>query len=124
MKKLPYGKAISYSGYREGQSPHTRTYPSYEEIKEDYNTISDFYKDKQVIITETGWPTASSRGIDAKLANGKNQKRYLKEMKAWSEEEKITIFFFEAFNEPWKGSSDANEPEKHWGIYDVNRKEK
>jgi exo-beta-1,3-glucanase (GH17 family) len=45
-------------------------------------------------------------------------------MNAWSEEEKITIFFFEAFDEPWKGSNDPDEPEKHWGIYDVNRKKK
>ncbi len=43
-------------------------------------------------------------------------------MNKWSEEEQITIFFFEAFDEPWKGSNDANEPEKHWGIYDVHRK--
>jgi exo-beta-1,3-glucanase (GH17 family) len=92
--------------------------------KEDYQTISEFYKDKQVIITEAGWPTASTRQIKAELANVVNQKRYLKEMNAWSEEEKITIFFFEAFDEPWKGSNDPNEPEKHWGIYDVNRKKK
>jgi exo-beta-1,3-glucanase (GH17 family) len=91
---------------------------------EDYRTISEFYKDKQVIITEAGWPTASTRQIKAELANVKNQKRYLKEMNAWSEKEKITVFFFEAFDEPWKGSNDPDEPEKHWGIYDVNRKKK
>ena len=32
---LPYGRAICYSGYRNGQSPVTGAYPSYEQIKED-----------------------------------------------------------------------------------------
>jgi exo-beta-1,3-glucanase (GH17 family) len=90
----------------------------------DYQEISNFYKDKQVIITEAGWPTASSRGIDSKLATLENQKKYLEEMRKWSEDQKIIIFFFEAFDEPWKGSNDQNEPEKHWGLYDVNRKVK
>ncbi len=90
--------------------------------KQDYQEINNFYKDKQVIITEAGWPTSSSRGIDANLATLENQRRYIKEMKQWSEEEGIVIFFFEAFDEPWKGSDDLNEPEKHWGLYDVDRK--
>ncbi len=90
--------------------------------KQDYQEINDFYKDKQVIITEAGWPTSSSRGIDSNLATLENQRRYIKEMKQWSEEEGIVIFFFEAFDEPWKGSDDLNEPEKHWGLYDVDRK--
>ena len=32
---LDHGNAICYSGYREGQSPHSRTFPSYDEIRED-----------------------------------------------------------------------------------------
>jgi len=35
MLKLPSGNAICYSGYREGQSPGDRTYPSLAEIRED-----------------------------------------------------------------------------------------
>ena len=35
MLKLPTGNAICYSGYREGQSPNERTYPSRDEILED-----------------------------------------------------------------------------------------
>lgn len=90
--------------------------------QQDYKEIAEFYKDKQVIITEAGWPTSSSRGIHTSLANIENQRRYLKEMNQWSKDEQIPIFFFEAFDEPWKGSNDPDEPEKHWGIYDVNRK--
>jgi exo-beta-1,3-glucanase (GH17 family) len=35
MLKLPTGNAICYSGYRQGQSPDTRVYPSSTEILED-----------------------------------------------------------------------------------------
>ena len=35
MLKLPSGNAICYSGYREGQSPDARSYPSLDEILQD-----------------------------------------------------------------------------------------
>jgi hypothetical protein len=28
---------------------------------------------------------------------------------------------FEAFDEPWKGSDEPSEPEKHWGFYYLDR---
>jgi exo-beta-1,3-glucanase (GH17 family) len=31
---------------------------------------------------------------------------------------------FEAFDEPWKGSPEPLEPEKHWGLYKVDRRAK
>ena len=46
---------------------------------------------------------------------------YYKQLSKWSENEKILTFVFEAFDEPWKGSSDPKEPEKHWGLYTVDR---
>ena len=33
--KIDFGSAICYSGYRDGQSPDTGTYPTYDQIKED-----------------------------------------------------------------------------------------
>ena len=93
-------------------------------------TIGDFYKnknkypDKQVIFTEYGWTTQANEKMNAKDASEENQKFYLDQMQLWSEENQVTMFLFEAFDEPWKGSDDPTEPEKHWGIMDVNRKPK
>jgi hypothetical protein len=42
----------------------------------------------------------------------------------WSRREAVLTFVFEAFDEPWKGSPDAMEPEKHWGLFDVDRRPK
>ncbi len=35
LPRLPTGNAICYSGYREGQSPNDKTYPSLHQIRED-----------------------------------------------------------------------------------------
>ena len=39
MLMLPTGNAICYSGYRHGQSPDTRIYPSEQEIREDLHLL-------------------------------------------------------------------------------------
>jgi hypothetical protein len=34
----------------------------------------------------------------------------------------VTVFFFEAFDEPWKGDPDSPlGAEKHWGLFNVDR---
>jgi exo-beta-1,3-glucanase (GH17 family) len=90
--------------------------------KSDFLKIQKLYPKKLCIITETGWPTNSNdKGIPRSFANQANQLYYYKEIQKWSEENKILTFFFEAFDEFWKGSNDINEPEKHWGFYFINR---
>jgi exo-beta-1,3-glucanase (GH17 family) len=75
-----------------------------------------------VIITEAGWTTASNgRGIEPWNANEDLQAHYYEQLLAWTTQEKILTFVFEAFDEPWKGSSDPLEPEKHWGLFYVDR---
>jgi len=88
----------------------------------DYYRVANHYRHKQCIITEAGWPTRSNgRGISPDCANEDFQVKYIEDMKKWSEENQIVTFFFEAFDEPWKGNALLDEPEKHWGIYFVNR---
>ena len=88
----------------------------------DFNNVQEAYPNKKCIITEAGWPTVShGRGIEPKRASEDFQKRYFKEINKWSKDNETLVFFFEAFDEPWKGSDNPNEPEKHWGIYYVDR---
>ena len=89
---------------------------------DEYQMIKDLYPDKQVIITETGWPTRSNGNeISKDVANQMNQLFYCDQVQKWSEKNQVTCFFFEAFDEFWKGSSSVDEPEKHWGFYFLNR---
>ncbi|MDG0970358.1 MAG: glycosyl hydrolase family 17 protein [Porticoccaceae bacterium] len=89
---------------------------------ENYNSVASRYPNKQVIITEAGWATKSNgRGIEPNNVNEVLQKQYLRELMEWAETNQILVYFFEAFDENWKGSDDPFEPEKHWGIYKADR---
>lgn len=91
----------------------------------EYKGIEQLYPDKQIIITETGWPTTSNDGeIKSHVANEVNQLFYNNEVERWAKMHNTVIFFFEAFDEDWKGSNDPNEPEKHWGYYFIDRRPK
>ncbi|MBR9909650.1 MAG: glycosyl hydrolase [Gammaproteobacteria bacterium] len=90
--------------------------------RENFAAVADCYPDKPVIITEAGWTTASNgRGIEPWNASEELQERYYAELLHWSDSENILTFVFEAFDEPWKGSDDPLEPEKHWGLFNVDR---
>jgi len=93
--------------------------------KQNYYSVSDLYPDKPVVITEAGWATNSNgRGIDPDNVSQGHQAFYYNDLMKWSEEEEILVFVFEAFDEPWKGSHEPLEPEKHWGLFTVDRKPK
>jgi exo-beta-1,3-glucanase (GH17 family) len=90
-----------------------------------YAKVANAYPDKECIITETGWPTSSHGSrIKKEVANAKNQTIYNKGIMEWAEKTKTLVYLFEAFDEPWKGGNIPEEPEKNWGIYDVDRKHK
>ena len=93
--------------------------------RQNYHGVADHYPDKPVIITEAGWTTNSNgRGIEPWNASEEFQARYYSQIIDWSNENQVLTFIFEAFDEPWKGSPDPMEPEKHWGIFTVDRKPK
>jgi len=90
--------------------------------KENYYSVAEKYPDKPVIITEAGWATQSNgRGINPAYVNEEFQKIYFDKLMNWTQSEHILTFFFEAFDEPWKGSPEPLEPEKHWGLYNLDR---
>jgi len=92
------------------------------EAKKDFQKVFDYYPNKDMIITETGWPTSSDGKRMKKNFVGLDiQKQYINEISQWSKDINILIFLFEAFDEPWKGGSDQKEPEKNWGLYYVDR---
>lgn len=87
-----------------------------------YQAVADVYPDKAIVITEAGWATNSNgRGIDPEHVNEINQKMYFEDLMEWSAKHQVLTFFFEAFDEKWKGSSHPLEPEKHWGIFKEDR---
>lgn len=107
------------------------TYPvwEYKNIQEalaytiqNYNAVVKKNRDKPVVITEAGWATNSNgRGICPSNVSEEFQSIYYNDLVNWSNKEEILTFVFEAFDEPWKGSNELMEPEKHWGLFKVDR---
>jgi exo-beta-1,3-glucanase (GH17 family) len=91
----------------------------------DWQRVTAAHPGKPVIITEAGWTTRSNgRGIEPHNARDDLQARYYGELTRWGQEHNVLVYVFEAFDEPWKGSPDPNEPEKHWGLFTVDRRPK
>ncbi len=79
-----------------------------------------------VVLGETGWATRKhTEGEQARLIRGTpgeaEQSDFLSRIRAWAGETRTIVFFFEAFDEPWKGGDHPDEVEKHWGLYTVDR---
>lgn len=85
--------------------------------------VRDSLPHANIVISEAGWATVASEfGERASL---EKQQQYYNELMEWSEKMNMTTFFFEAFDEDWKG--DPNNllgAEKHWGLYTIDRKPK
>ena len=92
---------------------------------DNYQGVARLYPGKPVVITEAGWATSSNgRGIDPENSSEEWQAIYYEDLMAWTRHAGILTFVFEAFDEPWKGSPDPLEPEKHWGLFTVDRRPK
>jgi len=105
------------------------TYPAWEEktidealayTLENLEGVRAALPNKPIAVLEAGWATTASEfGARASEAN---QLRYYRELRDWAEGANVSVFFFEAFDEPWKG--DPGNPlgaEKHWGLFFVDR---
>lgn len=93
--------------------------------KDNVQSVAHLYPGKPIVITEAGWATNSNgRGIQPESASQQLQAVYYQDLMEWSRQSGLLVFVFEAFDEPWKGSPDPLEPEKHWGLFDVDRKPK
>lgn len=90
--------------------------------KENYFAVANIYPHKPTIITEAGWATNSNgRGIEVHNVSEENQEIYYNDLVNWTDNEGILTFVFEAFDESWKGSHEPMEPEKHWGLFKIDR---
>lgn len=104
---------------------HKNIHDAMEYTKQNFRGVAQKYPGKPVLITEAGWATGSNgRGISPHNVGEEYQEIYYNDLMKWCRDEGIITFFFEAFDEPWKGFSDPLEPEKHWGLFYENRKPK
>ena len=105
------------------------TYPAWEnktiDVALDYTienieAVHAALPDKPIVILEAGWATTALEFPEQ--ASEANQARYYNDILEWATASNTTVFFFEAFDEPWKGNpANVDGAEKHWGIFFVDR---
>jgi exo-beta-1,3-glucanase (GH17 family) len=84
--------------------------------------------ERPIVIGETGWKSAPTGAAgdpsEAYRAHPVNQKMYYDRVQSWvygdgrDEKSPKTVFYFEAFDEPWKAEDDG------WGLFDTDRNAK
>ncbi|PKK99929.1 MAG: glycosyl hydrolase [Tenericutes bacterium HGW-Tenericutes-1] len=85
-------------------------------MKEMYAFVKKAAKDKEVIISETGWPTKGESYGEA-LPSFENAARYFIETYEWAKANHINVFYFSSFDESWK-SDEEGEYGAYWGLWD------
>ena len=92
--------------------------------KSDFNAVRAYMDNlgltnTPIVIGETGWKAIASGGENYR-AHPVNQKMYFDRLTAWMNSTAAakpkSIFYFEAFDEPWKKADDK------WGLFNVDRK--
>ena len=96
-----------------------------------YNDVKQYILslgiDKPIHIGETGWATASNGFYGAEgsqAADEYKSKKYYDYMRKWSNENGVSCFYFEAFDEPWKDTENPMGSENHFGLFTVDGKAK
>lgn len=82
-----------------------------------YTQLQRRFPGKQIVIGETGWPSAGP-SFEAAIPSAANQARYVSEFTGWAQARHVQYFYFDAFDEDWK----INEKGvgTHWGLYQQN----
>ncbi|WP_298340796.1 glycosyl hydrolase family 17 protein [uncultured Algibacter sp.] len=83
--------------------------------------------DKPIHIGETGWASFSSGHYGttgSKACDEYKEALYYKHMRDWTNEKGMSCFYFEGFDEPWKGGDNPGNSEKHFGLFTVDGKAK
>ncbi|MDR9414852.1 MAG: glycosyl hydrolase family 17 protein [Gracilimonas sp.] len=93
---------------------------SFHHMRQMYYQVKNVANGKEVMITETGWPSKGSP-LGGAVPSKENAIRYFINANLWSQDEDIDIFYFSSFDESWKVGAEG-EVGAYWGIWDKNGK--
>lgn len=96
-----------------------------------YQSVVDYMKslgvNKQVHIGETGWATVSNGyyGEEGSKATDEfKSARFHDMIRTWSEQNQVSVFYFEAFDEKWKDVANQLGSENHFGLINLSSQAK
>ena len=91
------------------------------------NYIKNLGVNKPIHIGETGWSSISSDNYGqngTRAADEYKQYLYYSNMIDYGKKNNISIFYFSAFDEPWKDFNNPNGSENHFGLFTVDGRAK
>lgn len=92
------------------------------QYKSVYNYMKSLGVDKPIAIGETGWASLASDlygDSGSKATDEYKSAVFYKLMREWSNNEKLSLFYFEAFDEQWKDSGNPQGSENHFGLINL-----
>ncbi|MFI1772604.1 glycosyl hydrolase family 17 protein [Thalassobellus citreus] len=99
---------------------------SFQFAKQQHDSVSNYIKslgvNKPVHIGETGWATVSNGHYGAKGSRATDEyksAKYYQLIRNWTNQENISCFYFEAFDEQWKDAHNALGSENHFGLINL-----
>jgi len=91
-----------------------------------FTGVSNYMKSlgvqKPIHIGETGWASSASElygNTGSKATDEYKSALYYKLMNEWANKERISLFYFEMFDEQWKDSKNALGSENHFGLINL-----
>ncbi|HVJ41706.1 MAG TPA: hypothetical protein VM639_09420 [Dongiaceae bacterium] len=91
-------------------------------LKEIYGVIKAAYPDKQILIGETGFPSAG-RERDLAVPSIVDEARYIREFIAYANSINLDYNMIEAFDQPWKRDLEGTVG-GYWGVFSGERTQK
>ena len=91
-------------------------------MKDMYQRVARVAGGKRVIVSETGWPTIGKATGGAEPSY-ENALKYFIDTCRWAHEDEIEMFYFSAFDEPWKVAAEGDVG-AYWGLLDKDGKPK
>ena len=90
-----------------------------EYVFKQYYLLKKTYPDKNIVITEVGWPSDGQPFRNA-IPSRANQAKFLREFINRADKEKVNYYIIEAFDQPWKKSLEGSVG-AYWGLFDSDR---
>ena len=94
-------------------------------LKAQYEAIHKKYPDKQIVVTETGWPTTYGKVVHVRQQSAQyqigldNAKVYYAKLQQWSAEHHVNVFYYSMFDDSY---ASAPQPySQHFGLLNTQR---
>jgi glucan 1,3-beta-glucosidase len=84
--------------------------------------VAAAFPDKEILIGETGWPSAG-RMRESALPSLSNEAKVLHEILAVAKRNNYRVNVIEAFDQPWKRQLEGTVG-GHWGLFDADKRER